>query len=255
MNLRHLDLSLISESIALRDLLHAIMPLTKLVSLCFPRSSTNDAKSNSLFYSWPTNLQKLHLAGGIQDTSLFFFTNMPETLSSLTIEHCPNLTRFFIWGVLPTLSSHLTHLKISYHMAKLSYGYLDGILFKAMNLRSLSISVDYISHKFFVSAGKFSPSHPLEMLELDDSGAADLRLEGRISANRVFFAVSDGGLGNLRRVRVNKRLGWQESPEGREDVEDLNDLLEVKAREDAVMAVLASGTLGPTSEAGVWVFE
>lgn len=132
-------------------------------------------------------------------------------------------------------------------MPQLSYGYLDDLLSKVANLRSLAIATDYISNNFFLTAGKFSPSHPLEALELDESGAADLRVDDRVTANRIFFAVADGGLGNLRRVRISKNLGWQDSHEDREDVEDLNELLEARARE--------AGVVDPEHKAGVWISD
>ena len=138
-------------------------------------------------------------------------------------------------------------------MPKLRHGSLNGILLRATNLRSLSIAVDYVSDELFI----LLPSHPLQTLELDDSGAADLRLEGKITPNVVFFAISDGGLENLRRVRVSKRLGWGTTSEGRKDVEELAELLEVKASEDAEFATHENQEQRrvPCSEAGVWIFD
>ena len=127
----------------------------------------------------------------------------------------------------------------------------------APKLRSLNIAVDYITDEFRTDAGPGAlHGHPLETLELDDSGAGGFRLEGKITADLLFFAVSDGGLGNLRRVRVHKRLCWEATAQDLEDMEDLSVLLEAKAREDTVMdGGPASRTVIPAPEAGVWVFE
>lgn len=181
-----------------------------------------------------------------------------STLTHLTIEHCPNISAAFIWNLLPTLADHLTHLRISDRMPRLSDDALDGVLYMAPNLRSLSIAVDYITERFCANWEPHSAphAHSLETLELDDSGGADLwREEFKVTATALFFAVSDGVLGKLRRVRVRKRLGWLATAEGREDVEDLNELLEAKAREDtAVNTTLGTRTLSPAYEAGVWVY-
>lgn len=181
-----------------------------------------------------------------------------STLTHLTIEHCPNISASFIYSLLPTLADHLTHLRIADHMTRLSDDALDGVLYMAPNLRALSIAVDYITERFCADWEPHSASraHPLETLELDDSGVAGLwREEFKVTATSLFFAVSDGVLGKLRRVRVRKRLGWLQTDQGREDVEDLSDLLEAKAREDtALNTTLGTGTLTPAYEAGVWVY-
>jgi len=262
-NLRHLDLSLISESLPLRDFLHAIAPLKNLTSLRFPRSSSSHTSelTRSQPHSWPPNLENLHLSGRIHDTSIsLIISSLPTTLTHLTIEHCPTLSRLFIWQILPTLAEGLTHLRISYQMPRLYRGSLDEILFHLPNLRVFSIAADYISRRFFTeyrtNEGEFLFSHPLEMLELEDSGATDLPLEEyKIKASAVSLAVLEGRLGRLRRVRAHERLGWLATAQDREEVEDLVELLEDKAREDAESGALGAGMVAPASEAGVWVFE
>lgn len=56
-------------------------------------------------------------------------------------------------------------------------------------------------------------------------------------------------------MRVHKRLGWLETARDREDVEDLIELLEAKAAEDAEGGGREGGTVRSSAEAGVWVFE
>ncbi len=254
MKLQHLDLSLISESISLRDLLHSIMPLTKLTFLRFPRSSTNDSKTNSLFYSWPSNLKNLHLAGGLHDSSLLMFANLPTSLCSLSIGHCPNLTRVFIWGLLPALSPHLTYLKISYPMKQLDHGCLDDVLFKATNLRYLSVAVDYISDEFFLSDPSIS-SHPLETLELDAPTLAGVAEAPLITADTIHKAIAEGGLlSNVRAVRVSRRFGWDTKWE-RASLDRLAVLLEEKAGEDEAAAAVTGVAYASDSKVGVWIFE
>lgn len=142
-------------------------------------------------------------------------------------------------------------------MKQLNYGYLDGVLFKVTNLRYLSIAVDYISDNFLL-ADVSTPSHPLETLELDASGAADLRIAGMINPDLLFEAVAEGAfLENVRKIRVSKRLGWDTIRE-RAELEELNLFLEARANEDAAAkdAAAASGVASaPDPEAGVWIFE
>ena len=162
------------------------------------------------------------------------------------MSNCPHLSMAFISPLLKTLGSHLTHLKISDNMPQLGYGALDNVLLQMPSLLHLSFSIDFITAKFFVCAGKVTPPHPLNFLELNGSQQTP-RYEahelGRIRSDCIFRAIDAGGLSNLRRVRVHRALGWTDSMEGRLDLEELSELLEAMAREEG------------GGEAGLWVFK
>ncbi|MCJ1300824.1 hypothetical protein MMC08_003623 [Hypocenomyce scalaris] len=245
-HLRHLDLSLISESLSLSDLFHSISPLDNLVSFRFPRSSTNDTKTNAFHHSWPCSLQNLHISGGLRNASLLYFCTVPHTLTTLAMSNCLHLSMAFISPLLKTIGFHLTHLKISDNMPQLGYGALDNVLLQMPLLLHLSFSIDFITAKFFVCAGKVTPPHPLNFLELNSSQQTP-RYEapdfGRIRSDCIFRAIDAGGLSNLRRVRVHRALGWTDCMAGRLDLEELSELLEAMAREEG------------GGEAGLWVFK
>ncbi|KAI9674843.1 MAG: hypothetical protein M1829_003583 [Trizodia sp. TS-e1964] len=226
--LRHLDLSLVSDSIALSDLFRVIKPLSQLSSLRFPRSSNYDRGFTTNSFSWPPNLESLHLAGGVSDNFLLNMHNPPR-LSSLTIEHCPFAKPASIRTLLAKLAPQLTRLKVSYHIPLLPFNGLDNILLICPNLVYLSIAVDFITDHFF-QVHNFPPMvHPLEMLELECSG--NVGVAQKFGPNEIYIAVC-GALGKLRRVRLSERLGWQDSKEFISDIKDLVDLLETKEYED-----------------------
>ncbi|SLM34698.1 F-box domain [Lasallia pustulata] len=245
-HLHHLDLSLISESLSLSDLFHSIGSLENLISLRFPRSSTNDTKTNALHHSWPPLLQTLHISGGLRDASLLYFCTAPPTLTSLTISNCPHLSMAFISPLLKAIGPHLTHLRISENMPQLGYAALDNLLLQLPSLLHLDLSTDFITAKFFVSASRISPAHPLNFLELSSPRQGfryDEQEIDRISSDHIFRAIDAGGLSNLRRLRVHRALGWTDSAEARVELKELSELLEAMAREEG------------SGSAGVWIFN
>ena len=108
-------------------------------------------------------------------------------------------------------------------------------------LRSLNVAMDFINHAFFDKACRtVSTSHPLASLTLTSS---EKLLVDDVLCDLLFFAVSDGSLGNLRRVKVSKNAGWSDGL-GRKGMEELNELLEALGREN-----------GQGELAGVWEYE
>jgi F-box-like len=225
-----LDLTLISVSISLSDLFHAIKALPRLQVLYFPRSSNYHRGFSVNSFSWPPNLRALTLAGGISDNFLLTAKNIPPTLDTLTIEYCPFAKGSAIRNLLAQLAPQLRNLKVSYHIPTLHYNALDQLLLICPQLHTLTVAVDYISSRFFDEENAPKPSHPLYLLSLESSG--NLGVGQKIGPNDIYIAVCEGGLANLRQVRVSERLGWT-SDEMKADVRDLVDLLEMKEEEDA----------------------
>ena len=131
-------------------------------------------------------------------------------------------------------------------MPQLGYAALDNILVQLPSLQHLSLSTDFITAKFFVCAGKISPAHPLNFLELGSPRQGSRHEEQEldcIGSDHIFRAIDTGGLSNLRRLRVHRALGWTDTAEARMDLEELSELLEAMAREEGG---------GP---AGVWIFK
>ncbi|KAI4128008.1 MAG: hypothetical protein LQ347_004354, partial [Umbilicaria vellea] len=202
--LLHLDLSLISESLSLSSLFHTLAPLTSLLTLHFPRSSTNDSRTNPLSHSWPPCLHTLHISGGLRDASLLYFCTVPRTLTSLTLSNSPHLSTAFVSPLLKAIGPHLTRLRIADTMPQLRATALDTILPHLPALHHLSAPADLISGAFFLCAGGLSPAHPLSVLELGSPRQGSRHEEAaaeRVRAEQIFRAVDAGGLANLRRVR------------------------------------------------------
>lgn len=111
-NLRRLNLSFVSESIAMSDLLRSTSTLLKLESLHLPRSSAHDSSRDVLIYSWPSKLRELHISGGLHDESALGLSTLPRSLSYLSIGNCPHLSMLFISPLLKQIGSQLQYLEI-----------------------------------------------------------------------------------------------------------------------------------------------
>lgn len=264
LKLRSLDLSLVSESPPLPDLLKAVAHLEQLVSFWLPRSSGFGSLNGDGLLSWPRGLQNLALSGGIDAWFLAGVAKFPDTLLSLSLEHCPHakstvVTDFLIHSIrkLPAL----THVKIS-NMPRFDAHAMDDILWILPSIHKLSISVDYISPGIFDDGGrrrhvleyalerenKAVPSRlrheNLHTLELTNSGNPSV--EDKITPIDVLIALDDDVLPALRIVRVAKSLFWQ-SGETMRDADALNDALQAR------IATAESDSDAPG--AGVWSFE
>ncbi|KAK3707262.1 hypothetical protein LTR37_012263 [Vermiconidia calcicola] len=285
--LRVLDLSLVSESPPLPELLRTTANLRNLQTMRLPRSSGfgvhhKPSSFASLASLWPQNLQDLTLSGGIDAHFLHGIVAFPSTLRSLTIEHCPNAKGFAVTHLLKTAVrplAKLESLKIA-HMPRLSSHALDDVLFLLPQINRLSVSVDYVTPALF-DEGHFhhlkhslptftaegeeqqpSPSSPLvhkniRTLELTNSGSPS-GIEDKITPIDIMIAIDEGSIPNLRQVRVAKSLLWQSSST-REDVEALTEALQEGARRDweGRVWVFEGGKekRGWRDVAGVWAFE
>jgi hypothetical protein len=68
--LKYLNLSLMSASISIKVLFHALQSLTQLETLFFPRTSNRENEHDEAHYAWPPKLRALHLAGGMCPSGL-----------------------------------------------------------------------------------------------------------------------------------------------------------------------------------------
>lgn len=252
--LRLLDLSLVTESPPLFELLKTVSRLDNLTTFRLPRSSgfSKDVKPSAI--EWPRNLQNLSLSGGIDAHFMHGIVAFPSTLRSLTIEHCPMAKGFALMHMLRTAVRPLPNLEILKlgNLPRLSGSALDNVLFVLPGLTRLSISVDYITPAIFdfdvgshrEAAECFGLALPhaetlptrhqwtegkqcqLRTLELTNSGNPGV--EDKISPIDVVIALDEGALPNLRQVRVDKSLLWQTSTTAAE-VDALADALKEAA--------------------------
>ncbi|CCU82009.1 F-box domain protein/F-box domain-containing protein (translation) [Blumeria hordei DH14] len=220
--LRYLNLSLISASISNKSLFQTLKSLIQLEILFFPRSSNKDLDAASELYTWPPRLKALHIACSIDDQFIFYqLHSAPKTLSTLSIQHCPQLRASSINFALTKLGSNLENLAIRHPLPQISRGTLNYVLEYCPYLIALRISADYITDEIFT---RIPPSHPLRTLDLECSPSADS--EVNITPNAIFHAIDQELLPNLRRVRVSARLAWDSTLLLRSDAIDLSELLE-----------------------------
>lgn len=268
-HLRKLDLSLVSESPPLLELLKTTSHLQNLTTLRLPRSAGFSIKVDSSQVSWPPNLEDLCLSGGIDNHFLHGVVELPNSLRALTVEHCPmlhgsDIMHFLNNAVRPL--PNVENLKLAY-LPRLTESSLDCILSVLPGLTKLSISVDYITPTFFelsenlqyqeYYAGNISQHRQgtakhewhdgreaqLRTLELTNSGNPGV--EDKISPIDLIIAMDDGQLPNLRQVRVAKSLLWH-SGSAASDLEALSDAL----KESAVTKGVAE-----LKDVGIWTFD
>ncbi|KAF2764425.1 hypothetical protein EJ03DRAFT_321252 [Teratosphaeria nubilosa] len=276
-HLQTLDLSLVSECPPLPDLFKAVSRLETLHTFRLPRSSGFGVHHKPDSFTWPPNLADLTLSGGIDAHFLHGVVAFPQTLRSLTIEHCPLAKAFAVTHLLKKAIRPLRNLhtlKIR-HMPRLSAHALDDVLFLLPQIRRLSISVDYITPALFDethfhhSKGPLSelddaptPSDPLvhnlHTLELTHSG--NPAVEDKITPIDIMIAIDEGSVPRLRVVRVAQSLHWHSSATV-SDTETLADVLQEASRRDwegeGGLRLMGAGEEGRPWEsvAGVWRFD
>ncbi|KAL5330629.1 hypothetical protein ACEPPN_000148 [Leptodophora sp. 'Broadleaf-Isolate-01'] len=223
--MRLLDLSLISASISNKILFQTLSHLRELETLFFPRSSALDQlETDTAPYVWPPKLGALHLAGGITDRFLWtHMATLPDTLRTLSIQHCSQIHQHSVVHVLELLGRRLTHLTIRHPMNHLSTSSLDDLLLLCPSLLALRISADFISPLLF-TAGNIPDRHPLRILDLECSPDANADVD--MPPNVLYEAVEAGWLSDLRSVRVSVRLAWGASEKTRRDASDLLEVME-----------------------------
>lgn len=275
--LRSLDLSLVSESPHLPELFRTVAHLQGLRTFRLPRSSGFGAHDEAGDLPWPPRLEELALSGGIDAHFLYGIVKFPETLRSISIEHCPlakghAVTRLLVTSIRPL--ARLESLKIS-NMPRLSFNALDGVIALLPQLKRLSVSVDYITPAVFdddVSDPPMSPDiHPtclppslphknLHTLELTNSGNPNE--EDKITPIDILIAIDNGALPALRVVRIARSLHWQGNPIV-EEAEALAGTLQEASKQDwenrqGVFADMNTSQWKEadwTDAAGVWQFD
>lgn len=240
--LRVLDLSLVSESTPLQKLFNTVKLLHNLESLRLPRSAGfGDNIVDPTTISWPPNLHRLYLSGGIDGHFLYGIVQFPPTLHELTIEHCSQAKGHAVRHLLASMSTAnvpLKYLRIA-SMTRFGPNTLDVALAFFPGLQHLSVSVDYISPAVLNPEFQDSPyaliptpdfsNHALRVLELGNSGSpGDL---DKFSPIDVIIALEEGAFPHLRVVRVAKSLEWGVG-EARQEMDALDEQLQELELED-----------------------
>lgn len=261
--LRVLDLGLISESIGLQDLIHALAKLGTLTTLAFPRCSL----SRSGFYpqstSWPPQLASLTLSGGVDNEIVYRVANLdgcklPPSLTKLSLTHCTAVMPSTTLELIRSLRDQLVTLHIT-NMPRFGVGNMNTVLYDLPNVFQLTISLDYLSYSAFTSTPEPQIEerriYPLRSLKLVSSGnpsPADFGYRpGDLELN-----ISRGFFPFLHDVCVAKSCGWNkgsnadELPSLAETVEEQDD--ENRKARRGVYAGLSDEEVARMPAGGVW---
>lgn len=225
--LKVLDLSLVSETVDLRLLFTAISNAQNLEKLAFPRSSVFCHEYDNKL--WPPKLWQLCLSGGICN-DFITDTTFPSTVTDLVITYCPFINGETVCNLCARLGSQLKSLKVFYPMPVLRPDALDSVFALCPNLKSLSVSVDYISRHMFEDMEPTYDAetnqyvgHGLEHLMLDSSGT--LGQSHKLEPMDISLAILDENLPRLSKVQISMKLGWNPSSG---DMLELGEILEDK---------------------------
>lgn len=113
LNLKVLDLRLVSETLNLEELFKSIRNLTELTQLSFPRSSVEIHDYQLI--NWPPKLTFLRLSGGISDDFLYQL-EFPPLITQLEFAHCPSISDLGFRQILYRIGANLKTLKVQYPM-------------------------------------------------------------------------------------------------------------------------------------------
>lgn len=219
-NLKYLDLGLVSETVKLKELLHAIQKFRHLTHLSFPRSSIDCDGYHD--FQWPPNLQYLQLSGGITNEFLGG-THWPKTITTLGFSSCPRLEEHGLYRVLSQIGDNLKHLFFYYPLPLLRDNSLDYVFRYCSNLISLQLMVDYCSKWAFSEL--MLPSlvypRPLRTIYLESSGS--LGIAFKIHPDDFTIAIMESRLPSLKNISVSSKLNWDVKSE---DVTDLVSVFE-----------------------------
>ncbi|KAF4310275.1 hypothetical protein GTA08_BOTSDO02054 [Botryosphaeria dothidea] len=254
--LRVLDLSLICEAVSIAALAHTIKQLPDLKTLLFPRSSS-DSVFDASTIAWPP-LEELYLSGSLEGYFIQRLLSedlqtcrLPNTLSTLSITHCPRLGNPDVVALVRAVGPQLVSLTVE-NIRGLRHNAMDRVLDQCPNLKSLRVSLDYVTFMFvYRDQGEERMSnHPLERLELSDSGNMGWALDPDevLTAGDLADAVSDGTIPNLRIVRISRSAHWHI-----DDADEMRRLIDTM--EEMSDKLKAENHHSDNKLLGVWTME
>ncbi|QLQ80959.1 hypothetical protein HG537_0E03140 [Torulaspora globosa] len=215
LQLKYLDLGLVSETVKLKQLFAAIKNFKHLTHLAFPRSSIDCDGFRE--FQWPENLQYLKLSGGITNEFLRE-TQWPRSITTLEFSYCPQVDEHAVYRVLSQIGDNLQHLYFHYPMPLLHENALDYVFRYSSHLISIQLMVDYCSRWVFSEhmLASLSYPRPLRTIYLECSGS--LGLASKIHPDDFTIAIMESRLPCLKNISVSSKLGWDMNSD---DVSDL----------------------------------
>jgi hypothetical protein len=214
--IRVLDFAWVIERFELPKLLNAVAQLPKLHTFRFPRCAVSTVFPVNAF---PFPLQELSIRGGLRDAYVakMASASFPEIVAThVDISHAPVLTGQPILDLLSRIKG-LEHATIQWPLPRFAHNAMDTILVRLPGLKSCSVSVDYISARFFENRHIH-----LESLTLTFSGVGKTR---EITAEDILEALEDDDLWPaLRALQLVRRLQELLFPTEHKDMEQLEQI-------------------------------
>ncbi|KAL8799384.1 MAG: hypothetical protein Q9182_005926 [Xanthomendoza sp. 2 TL-2023] len=252
-HLRKLDLSYVSESLALSQLLHSVSKLPQLEELLIRCMVDHNYVAEPPNVRWPPRLKTLQFSGPIQDCQVAIFSTLPKSTTALTVHHCPNLTIQAFRRLLVNFGAALEFFQFGPRTSNVVKGTnLIHCLECAPKLRRLVMPATTYSiwtrgyPDVPVRYDALNP-HPLEHLTFDCT-ALD-RQGMQLDYEDIWSAIADGYLGHVRRLGFCHQANVQPWRTGRRALQDLDELLRALAREDGPSASVKE------EDAGVYVYN
>ncbi|ORY87142.1 hypothetical protein BCR37DRAFT_390845 [Protomyces lactucae-debilis] len=196
--LKLLDFAWVIERFELPKLLNAVSRLPKLHTFRFPRCAVSTVFPVNTF---PQPLNELTIRGGLRDayvTKMASSTYPTIKAAHVEVSHAPVLTGAPILDLLSRVQG-LLHVTVQWPLPRFAHNAMDTILVRLPFLKSCSLSIDYISARFFEN----HHSH-LEKLLLTFSGVGKTR---EITAEDLLDALENEDLWPaLRTLQLVRRL-------------------------------------------------
>lgn len=215
LNLKYLDLGLVSETVQLKELFQAISKFDTLTHLSFPRCSIECSGYQE--FKWPVNLKYLKLSGNITNDFLQGIS-FSKTIDFLEFAFCPKINEHSIYMVLGKIGDNIKYLSIHYPMISLSSNSLDYIFRYCSNLITLKLTVDYCSKWIFCEnmLTRLRYPRPLHTIVLESSG--NLGNSFKIHPDDLTIAIAENRLPCLKVLKISSKLGWDIHSDDMEDL-------------------------------------
>ncbi|KAL8800224.1 MAG: hypothetical protein Q9223_007341 [Gallowayella weberi] len=252
-HLRKLDLSYVSESLALSHLLHSVSKLPQLEELFVRCMVDHNYVAEPSNVQWPPRLKNLQFSGPIHDFDVGIFSTLPKSTTSLTVHHCPRLTIQAFRRILINFNTALEFFQFGPGTSNVMMCInLVHCLECAPKLRRLVMPAT--TYSIWTRGYPDVPArydalnpHPLEHLTFDCT-ALDRR-GMQVDYEDIWSAIAEGYLGRVRRLGFCHQANVQPWRTGKRALQDLDDLLRALAREDGANASVKE------EDAGVYVYN
>ena len=268
MQLSHLDLSLISASLPVLDLLRALGALKKLVFLALPRCSPIPSPHMLLYDpnlpALPLSLRHIQFACSLHPAYMSLFHRVPPQLTALTVTDAPGWYSNPVDNIMMKLGPQIEDLRLQFRLPKPGFMLQDDRR-TFLALRRLQVSADHLFGGFFSQTHQ-EPGPPLPLTDLTITAGSgpipqaptcDFLYDEIIRGDDIHGRPIPGMLFCLRCVNISHGLNWRSTKAGQDHARDLQNLLialEREARERAGVQITESVERDIARTCGVWEF-